>query len=236
MGLSRLPLLTLLPGRLKLSEKDWEIQRYSYNMYVIELQYLPQPAYIAQFLLHNELFVDGYEHYVKQTYRNRCRILSANGVDELSVPVHGSGKRIASKDIRIDHSQKWLNRHWRAIQSAYGRAPYFEYYAEDYLRIYEKEHTFLFDFSLELLTQCLENLHFDLKLRTTEQYFDLTDRPQNDLRGIISPNSASQKGVSYKQVSYQQVFGNNFVDNLSILDLIFCTGPQAGDIIKSAIK
>ena len=96
-------------------------------MKIIDLQYLPQPGYIALLLTEPELEIDKYEHYVKQSFRNRCRIMTANGIDELSIPVLGGRKKIITKDIRIDHSQKWLNRNWRAIQSAYGKAPFFEY-------------------------------------------------------------------------------------------------------------
>ena len=204
-------------------------------MPVIELQYLPQPGYIVQFLIHKDLKVDGYENYVKQSYRNRCAILTANGIDQLSVPVLGSGKRILSKEIKIDHSQKWLNRHWRAIKSAYGRAPYFEYYADEFEAIFNKKHDFLFDLSLEMLTQCLENLELDLEIARTSQYDDFLDSPEDDLRDLISTKNATKDGFSYKQVPYQQVFGNTFVDNLSILDLIFCEGPQAGGLLKSGI-
>lgn len=204
-------------------------------MPVIELQYLPQPAYIAQFLIHKDLKIDGYENYVKQTYRNRCAILTANGIDQLSVPVLGSGRKILSKDIKIDQSQKWLKRHWRAIKSAYGRAPYFEYYADEYEAIFERKHDFLFDLSLEMLTQCLENLQLDLEINSTSQYDDFLDSSEDDLRDLISVKSVPNGSFSYHQVPYQQVFGNNFVDNLSILDLIFCEGPQAGGLLKSGI-
>ena len=202
-------------------------------MQVIELQYLPQPAYIAQFLLHDDLVIDGHENYVKQTYRNRCRILGANGVDQLSVPVTGSGKGIRTREIKIDHGQKWLNRHWRAIQSAYGRAPYFEYYSDDFAVIFNRKHKYLFDLATELLTQCLENLQFDIKLNFSEAYIE---NPEKDLRDIISPKSAAGKAISYKQLPYQQVFGSNFVEGLSILDLIFCEGPQAGELLKSGVS
>ena len=201
-------------------------------MPAIELQYLPQPAYIAQFLIHKDLIIDGYEHYVKQSYRNRCRILSANGIDQLSVPVLGSGKKILSRDIRIDYSQKWLNRHWRAIRSSYGRAPYFEFYADDYAAIFNRRHNFLFDLSMEMLTQCLEHLQFDINLSLSSSYIS---SPESNLRDVISPKSSHSGQISYAQKPYQQVFGSNFVDGLSTIDLIFCEGPQAGDLLKSGI-
>jgi len=204
-------------------------------MKIINLQYLPQPGYIALLLTEPELEIDAHENYVKQTYRNRCRILTAGGIDELSIPVLGGRKKIATKDIKIDYSQKWLNRNWRAIQSAYGNAPFFEYYAEDFLTIYEKKPTFLFDLTFELLTQCLNTIKIDIELKFTNDYHDLKKRPQDDLRSIISPKTNSNIINTYNQVAYQQVFGNEFVNNLSVIDLIFCEGPQAGGIIKSGI-
>jgi len=204
-------------------------------MKIIELQYLPQPIYFALLLKEPDLEIDGYEHYVKQSYRNRCRILTANGVDELSIPVLGAGKKRISKDIRIDHSQKWLNRNWRAIQSAYGKAPFFEYYAEDMLAVYNKKHKYLFDLTQELLTQCLDFLKLDITLKFTSAYHDLKNEPLNDFRSKMSPKSNPKILNTLDQFPYQQVFGNNFVNNLSVIDLIFCEGPQAGEIIKSGI-
>jgi hypothetical protein len=205
-------------------------------MKIIELQYLPQPGYFALLLIEPALKIDRYEHYIKQTFRNRCRIMTANGIDELSVPVLAGRKKMAIKDIRIDHSQKWLNRNLRAIQSAYGNAPFFEYYAEDLFAVYQKRHVFLFDLMLELLTQCLHYLKFDRELKFTNTYYDLENRPQDDLRSIINLKSNSGITNTYNQIAYQQVFGNDFVNNLSVIDLIFCEGPQAGEIIKSGIK
>jgi hypothetical protein len=202
-------------------------------MTVIELQYLPQPAYFAQLLIHQDLVIDGHENYVKQSYRNRCRILTANGLDQLSVPVQGSGKKKPTRDIKIDYSQKWLNRHWRAIKAAYGRAPYFEYYADAYADIFNKKHNFLFDLSLDMLTQCLENLQIDMQPSFSKVY---VEEPDIDLRDEISLKQDAKAAILYKQIPYQQVFGSNFVDNLSIIDLIFCEGPQAGDLLKSGIK
>lgn len=204
-------------------------------MQIIELQYLPQPIYLALLLKYPNLEVDGYEYYVKQTYRNRCRILTANGIDELTIPVLGGSKKNIAKDIKIDHSQKWHNRNWRAIQSAYGKAPFFEYYAEDLLRVYDKKHKYLFDLSHELLTQCLEFLEFDIKLKFTSGYHNHKKEPQNDFRSVIRPKSNPSLLNTYDQVPYQQVFGNNFVNNLSVIDIIFCEGPQAGKIIKSGL-
>lgn len=206
------------------------------SMEIIEIQYLPQPAYLGQFLVYPELQLDSNEHYVKQTFRNRCLILTANGIDTLSIPVQGSGKKIRSKDIRIDHNQKWFNRHWRAIKSAYGRAPYFEYYADELHQILEQKHQFLIDLNVALLTQCLDFLHFDIELKFTETYHDPLEEELIDLRDHVSPKNQPQSHVAYEQLPYHQVFGNNFVRDMSVIDLLFCEGPNAGSLIRSSIK
>ena len=204
-------------------------------MKIIELQYLPRPEYFALLIQESDIEIDKHEYFVKQTFRNRCQILTANGVDDLTIPVLGSGKKILAKDIKIDHSQKWLNRHWRAIQSAYGKAPFFEYYADELRIIYDRKHEYLFDLSYEILTQCLDFLGFEIDVSFTHEYEDLKNQPENDFRSVISPKSNSNLSIPYNQINYQQVFGNNFVNNLSVIDLIFCEGPEAGRVIKSSI-
>ena len=204
-------------------------------MKVIELQYLPPPRYFAVLLQHPGVQIDLHEHFVKQTYRNRCRILTANGIDTLSVPVLGAGKKTPLKDIKIDYTQKWGNRHLRAIQSAYGKAPFFAYYADELLAVYRQKPTFLVDLTLPLLTQCLDFLQLDINLSFTDSYANLTNSPENDFRTKISPKITEPFPKTYKQITYHQVFGSNFVEDLSVIDLIFCAGPQAGEIIKSGL-
>lgn len=204
-------------------------------MKIIELQYLPQPEYFALLIQEPDIKIDKYENFVKQTFRNRCQILTANGIDDLTIPILGAGKKILVKDIKIDYSQKWLNRHWRAIQSAYGKAPFFEYYADELRIIFDKRHEYLFDLSNDLLTQCLDFLGFEIDISFTNEYQDLKNQPKNDFRSVISPKSNSNLSIPYNQNNYQQVFGNKFVNNLSVIDLIFCEGPAAGRLIKSSI-
>ncbi len=205
-------------------------------MKVIELHYLPPPRYFALLLQEPGIKIDLHEHFVKQTYRNRCRILTANGIDTLSIPVLGGNKKIPLQDIKIDYTQKWTNRHLRAIQSAYGKAPFYEYYADDLLAVYRQKPVFLLDLTLPLLTQCLDFLQLEVTLTFTGTYTSLANTPENDLRSKINPKTTAAWPKTYQQIAYQQVFGSNFVDELSVIDLIFCTGPQAGGIIKSGLK
>ena len=206
-------------------------------MLTIELQYFPCIRYFSIFLSQDgPVALEQHEYFVKQTYRNRCKILTANGVDVLSVPVLAGNSKTLIRDIRIDYNQKWINRHWRAIQSAYGKAPFFEYYADGFRDILLSKQTFLFDLNLSLLTLCLENLQIEKTLMFTDEYIKYFDNPADELRSVIHPKKNTFTRINYVPVAYSQVFGSKFVNDLSILDLLFCEGPSAYQIIKSGIN
>ena len=206
-------------------------------MLTLELQYFPCTSYLSIFLSQDEpVALEQHEYFVKQTYRNRCKILTANGIDVLSVPVLAGNSKTLIRDIRIDYNQKWINRHWRSIQSAYGKAPFFEYYADGFRDILLSKPTFLFDLNLSLLTLCLENLQIEKPLMFTDEYIKYLDNPADDLRSVIHPKKSSATEINYTPVAYSQVFGSKFVNDLSILDLLFCEGPSAYQIIKSGIN
>jgi len=181
-----------------------------------------------------ELIVEKFEHYQKQSYRNRCYINTATGVRPLIIPVvHKAGKSLM-KDIEIDHTQKWLNNHWRTIQSAYGKAPFFEYYQDDLHKTLFKKHTYLYDLNKDLLSLCLQWLRYNIPVRETTFYERDAGIGINDSRSVLNPKKADSCNSFFKSAKYQQVFGSKFVDNLSIIDLIFCEGPGAPTIIRSS--
>ncbi|HYC87490.1 MAG TPA: WbqC family protein, partial [Chryseosolibacter sp.] len=137
-------------------------------------------------------------------------------------------------DAEIDHSQKWLNNHWRTIQSAYGKAPFFEHYSDDLRRILFKQHRYLYDLDMELLTLCQKWLRYNIPVRETTFYEDNPGIGINDSRSVLNPKKADSCNTFFKSVKYHQVFGSKFVNNLSIIDLIFCEGPGAPTIIRSS--
>src|SRR5690349_1049815 len=92
---------------------------------------MPCLAYFAALISRPEIVVEKYEHYEKQSFRNRCYIKGPHRIESLIVPVTGKSGKPLITDIRIDYNQKWLNNHWRTIRTAYGNAPFFEYYAPD---------------------------------------------------------------------------------------------------------
>lgn len=203
---------------------------------LLDLQYLPNTTYFSLLAKADKVILERNENFVKQTYRNRTHILTPTGVDSLSIPLIGSQKKIKIDKIEIDHHQKWANRHWRAIKSGYGKAPFFEHYA-DYIQheIYTKHET-LFELNFKLLTLCLDFLQIDTPLTFTSEYKHKVEKPTLDLRSSIHPKKAFTSSIKIEYIPYPQVFGNSFVQELSILDLLFAEGPNAGSIIRQQIN
>lgn len=204
---------------------------------LIETHYLPSIAYFSAICGADEIVVERNEYYVKQTYRNRCRIISANGILPLVVPVTSKHGKTLITDVRLDYTQKWVNNHWRTVQSAYGRAPFFEHYAHELHDALFRKVGFLYELNYMLLSMCLKWLRWSMPIKETEIYSDQPPIHVLDLRFAINPKKLEQCHQFYYPVMYNQVFGNTFVENLSLIDLVFCEGPGASDIVLgSAIQ
>lgn len=203
---------------------------------LIESQYLPSIAYFAPLYGSSEVVLEKHENYIKQTYRNRCHILTAQGPETLIIPLTSKHGKVCIKDIRIDYGQKWLNNHWRTIQSAYGKAPFFEYYGQDLEKVLFTKYEFLFDLNYDLLSMCLKWLRWNLTVRETLTYEKTVPANLLDFRSMINPKKSELLNPFFHSVPYTQVFGNTFVANMSVVDLIFCEGPEASRIIQASLK
>jgi hypothetical protein len=201
---------------------------------LIETQYLPSIAFFAAVYRKKSIMLERHENYVKQSYRNRCQLVDASGRRELTVPViHRAGK-VPISEVRIDYSQKWVNNHWRCIQSAYGKAPYFEYYADDLHDILYAKPSCLYDLNRQLLSMCLKALRFDIQVTDTMSYNKTVENSVLDLRNAIDVKKPAGLNGIFTSVPYAQVFGSSFVENASIIDLIFCVGPDAARTVKNS--
>lgn len=191
----------------------------------IETHYLPSLEYMTVLLQHPALLFEVEENFTKQTYRNRCMILGANGVERLTVPViHTSGMKTKTKDTKIDYSQNWMKRHQGAIQAAYGNAPYFEYF-EPYLhQIFAKKSFFLVDLNIDLLCLVYRILEVPLVYDKTQEFGVFDGNSQYDQ--ISAKKDWTTRSI-YQNRSYRQCFGSDFVPNLSILDLVMNYGKES---------
>src|SRR5690554_3696509 len=134
----------------------------------------------------------------------------------------------------MDDSQNWRNVHLRGIQSAYGKAPFFEFFFPDFEKIYLRDHSSLYAFNMDLLTLCLKCLRHTAKLVETSSY--RVDVEEIDLRSLIRAKESYECRNIYKPFPYAQIFGLNFAPNLSIIDLLFCTGPNSSEVIARSKK
>ncbi|WP_108821158.1 WbqC family protein [Dysgonomonas sp. Marseille-P4361] len=208
------------------------------NIY-LSSAYLAPIQYYAKFLLADRICIEQHDNYIKQTYRNRCSIVSANGPIALSIPVvHSSKEKTQMKDIRIAEHGNWQHMHWNAIVSAYNSTPFFEYYQDDFYPFYHKKYSFLFDFNEELRMLILEILRIKLpEIVYTDSYQTKFLSDELDLREVIHPKKDwTETDPAFKSVPYYQVFDQKFgfVDNMSIIDLLFNMGNESQLILAKS--
>lgn len=191
--------------------------------------YLPPSEYFAAIAEYDEVLIENEENYIKQSYRNRCYILSSGGTQLLSVPVLlGSLHKTPIRDIRIDYSKRWQQVHLGAIMSSYGSSPFFLYYFEILQKIILQNHIFILDLNEELLKSILGMIKLDKKVSFTNKFLPVEGK-SNDLRYSISPKKASL----YSPKKYQQVFDADIQCSrkLSIIDMLFNIGPETKDYL-----
>lgn len=201
---------------------------------VLESQFFPPVAYFTVLYNADTVIIDPNENFVKQTYRNRCVILGANGKINMTVPVIGGRKKVKVKEIKIDNSQSWAKIHWRSIQSAYGKAPFFEFLADELHLLFRREYKFLFDLNHDVLSCCLRLLQLPINITYAESYIGKENADYQDFRSLIRPNPNDESTYIFTPKVYTQLFGSQFVKSLSIIDLLFCEGSQAPNIIASS--
>jgi len=191
----------------------------------IETHYLPSLEYMSLLLQHPSLLFEVEENFPKQTYRNRCLILGANGVERLTVPViHISGQKTKTKDIKIDYSQNWVKQHQGAFQAAYGNAPYFEYFKPYLDQIFAKKRFFLVDLNIDLLSFVYRIIDVPLVYEKTQEFVVNVETSEYDQ---ISAKKDWTTRSFYQNRSYRQCFGTEFVPNLSIVDLLMNHGKES---------
>ena len=190
------------------------------------LFYLPPVSYFSALKhLNFEFEIEKWEHFPKQTYRNRATVVSPNGALNLFIPViKGSKYHTKVKDVQISYDFKWQRLHWMTLQTCYRNSAYFEYYEDEIAAFYHNKTKYLFDYNLELTSWLFKQLKQDIVPKFTAEY--LKELPEE----LNFRNAARFKTENNKDLKpYFQVFEdrNGFQPNVSFVDLLFSQGPQA---------
>ncbi|MEY8848389.1 WbqC family protein [Psychroserpens sp. XS_ASV72] len=193
--------------------------------------YFPSIAHVVAMVKAKELVFEVCDNYQKQTYRNRATIYGANGRLNLNTPVHYSQKnRQLYKEVEISNIDNWQDQHLKSLESAYSASPFFEYYIDDLKPLFEAEANNLMDFnfkSLEFVFECLQHPLEYLKTET----FEKSPEKVMDARTLVN----CRKEIHQDFTTYDQVFDDKhgFLQNLSILDLLFNEGPNSLTYLES---
>jgi len=194
--------------------------------------YLPPVSYFYFLLKYDRINIEQFETYPKQTFRNRCEIMSGNGKLSLTIPVSKlQGNRTITKDVIISNTQRWQQNHWRAISSAYLNSPYFEFYRDEFETFYKENFGNLLQFNNQLMNCVCKIIDIRKEFVFTTSYNHSPDKVL-DLRSVISPKK-EMKREHFPE--YIQVFSTKlgFIPNLSIIDMLFNLGPETLDYLKS---
>ena len=227
------------------------MQTTNNSVALLSSAYFPPVQWMQKLHRYGKAVIERNDNFCKQTFRNRCRIATANGVQALTVPIERyEGAKCPMRDIRISDHGEWRHLHWNAIVSAYGESPFFDYYADDLRPFFEKRHTFLFDLNLDIMHTMCQLLDVRPQVTLSEHYIVLPSEDDDavaanaaalsadvltdeslanviDFREAIRPKhplpDADFNPTPYYQVRAQR---HGFLPNLSILDLLFNEGPE----------
>ena len=191
--------------------------------------YLPPISWFSAFLnTDSDVVFEQFEHFPKQTYRNRANIYGANGSLSLIIPIHHNGKRVMN-EIEASQSENWRKLHWKSIKNAYQSSPYFEYYELHLEKIFTFQENNLLLFNLHAISVLLQLLKTEKAYHLNTQYSAFPQ--QEDFRNSFSAKHPENKGME----AYYQTFSDKlgFLEDLSIIDLLCNKGPESLVYIKN---
>jgi len=198
------------------------------NEILIYPTYFPSISHYIAMIDAQSVTFEVEDTFQKQTNRNRMYIYSPNGIQMLNIPVKHDSANSNFKDIKIDNQNNWQKNHFKSLEAAYKNSPFYEYFVDDLNPIFEKKHEFMLDLNFEVFELVNAALGISIPLeKTTEYLHEVSDK--SDFRYLVN----GKKDTTIIE-PYTQVFDNKygFINNLSILDLLFNEGRYAVDYLK----
>ena len=170
----------------------------------------------------DEIMIEKYENFQKGSFRNRYVIQTANGIKTMTIPLcKGKNQQMLISDVEISYDEDWVKNHIQTIKSAYGKSPYFEFYYDDIAKLLNRKHRFLFDLNYECLAFMISKLKLEKNILFSDSYQRIIDHNMDKRNHDWMAEKSSKPYIQVWSEKY------NFEPNLSILDLLFCTGPEA---------
>ena len=198
------------------------------NIGLFPISYFPSIEYFAYLIKFKKILFEVQETFPKQTLRNRCSILSSNGILNLTVPIVKIHKqKQITRDIKISYDLPWQKSHQRSIDAAYNSSAYYLYFKDDFSFVFEKKHNFLIDLNCEIISIICQNIGISVNFSFTES-FEKSNFQIDDFRNQFKKNS-SESNIKENIPKYFQVFDSKFgfLPNLSFLDLLYNEGNQS---------
>ena len=198
------------------------------NNILIYPTYFPSISHYIAMIQAKSVTFEVEDTFQKQTNRNRMYIYSPNGIQMLNISVKHDSANSNFKDIKIDNQYNWQKNHFKSLEAAYKNSPFYEYFIDDLQPIFEKKHEFMLDLNFEIFERINDALGISIPFdKTTEYFHQVTDK--TDFRFLVN----GKKDTTQIE-PYTQVFDNKhgFINNLSILDLLFNEGRYAVDYLK----
>ena len=198
---------------------------------LIHPTYFPSISHFVALIQSENITFELEDNFQKQTNRNRAYIYSPNGIQLLNIPVkHSKESHQKTKDIRIETDFDWQKQHFKSLEAAYRSSPFFEFFEDDIRPVFKKKYDFLLDLNFEILDILLKCFRLKLDFtKTTEYFHEIDTTSTTDCRALVN----GKKDISLFE-SYTQVFDDkhNFINNLSVLDLLFNEGKYAMDYLQ----
>jgi len=203
-------------------------------MLLLSTAYFAPIQCYSKLVWYEDVFIERHENYNKQSYRNRCTIYTANGLLDLVVPVAKTGElKMPITEVEISYDTLWQKLHFKAIESAYRRSPFYEYYIDELMTFFNTRHRYLYEFNMQILRTVCSLMKIPFRVQESHEYMKPSEEIIDLRNGIHPKTNRRQTDVNYVPPKYTQVFADKwgFKPNLSILDLLFNTGPEGKELL-----
>ena len=196
-------------------------------MILVDPEYLPSVNYFKKFQ-NKEIIVNTEQKYKRQFYLNQSNIRGNKGIFQIEVPILVKPSTCYLKDIKINYKKNWINSHKQAIQSSYGKYPFYLYYKDIIIEKINARHNFIIDLNYDLLTLFNKILNFENSIHKISEKW-IKNKENKDYK--LNHNNIDNK--KNKDIRDNLFNGKKFDYNISIIDLLFMKGPESGYFINN---